>query len=475
MGIRTKFLLWYLGLLVIFYGTILILFLQIHDITKVSDDIVNTRYKVSSTLKQMVDNLLTMEENEKKYRLLKKREYLDFFIGAQKGFEANLSDVLRLEPDLVHKSLWQEIHGYHRALLKGGSVISEDGFLPAVSWIPEMITNEWIRKISEVRLEDQREVERELLGLYERGITAFRWGMLGLGASVLVGLLGIVLITYSINRPLLELRKGIKSILGGGLGQPIRIGTRDELGEVARAFNEMASRLAQEERMRSDFISMLSHEIRTPLTSIRESVNLIEEEITGPINDRQRRLLRIASEEMERLTGLLHHLMQVSRLEAGVLDLDPQPTDPYVLVESCIQRLAPMAEGSRITVRTQVNRDLPPVMGNGAQLQQVLLNLIGNAIKFSPADGEVEVRVERDDQGGVRFAVSDRGPGIPEQEQPLVFQKYYRVSGTRDQVDGLGLGLSISKHIIEAHGGAIWLESRVGEGSTFAFTLPEAS
>jgi signal transduction histidine kinase len=291
---------------------------------------------------------------------------------------------------------------------------------------------------------------------------------------VLVGLLGLVFLTYSINRPLRELRKGIKSVLAGGLKQPVRSGSRDELGEVARAFNEMASRLAEEERMRSDFISMLSHEIRTPLTSIRESVNLIREEITGPINDRQRRLLGIAGEEIERLTDLLRDLMQVSRLEAGMVDVNPRPTDPRAMVESCVRRLDPMTEGARARVSLHMSPHLPKIMGNEAQLQQVLVNLIGNAIKFSPPGGEVDVGVDLASiDGHVRFTVTDHGVGIPEKEQPLVFHKYYRVSG-RDQVDGMGLGLSISKHIIEAHGGAIWMESREGEGTTFVFTVPAA-
>ena len=122
-------------------------------------------------------------------------------------------------------------------------------------------------------------------------------------------------------RPLRELRRGIKSMSRSGLNDPIRIYSNDEFGELAGAFNDMAARLTEEERMRSDFISMLSHEIRTPLTSIRESVNLIAEEVMGDINEKQRRFLLIASHELERITTLLNHLMQISRLEAGAVEI----------------------------------------------------------------------------------------------------------------------------------------------------------
>ena len=133
------------------------------------------------------------------------------------------------------------------------------------------------------------------------------------------------------SRPVRELRRGIKSLSRSGLTEPIRIYSNDEFGELAGAFNDMAARLIEEERMRSDFISMLSHEIRTPLTSIRESVNLIVEEVMGNINEKQRRFLEIASKEIERITTLLNHLMQISRLEAGAVEIHPRPIDPLNL------------------------------------------------------------------------------------------------------------------------------------------------
>jgi signal transduction histidine kinase len=237
----------------------------------------------------------------------------------------------------------------------------------------------------------------------------------------------------------------------------------------------MAARLTEEERMRSDFISMLSHEIRTPLTSIRESVNLISEEVMGDINEKQRRFLLIASHELERITTLLNHLMQISRLEAGAVEIHPRSIDLDEFVQSTISRLIPAAEAKDISIGSEIDTTISGFYCDPDNMQQVLLNLIGNAIKFSPQGSDILVSVKRDESGkspNLVFSIRDHGQGIPEEEQALVFHKYYRASGTRDEVDGVGLGLSISKHIVETHGGEIGVRSKPGEGSTFSFTLP---
>ncbi len=199
------------------------------------------------------------------------------------------------------------------------------------------------------------------------------------------------------------------------------------------------------------------------------------EEVVGPINERQRRFLEIASAEITRISDLLSRLLQMSRLEAGLLKITKEPLDPNAFVTGTVRRMIPAAEAKSIDLETELPAVSPPIMGDYAHLQQVLMNLLGNAVKFSPPNSKVVVRVEPDRFDGelrLRFSVTDLGPGIPEDELDLVFHKYYRTSDVRDQVDGVGLGLSISKHIVEAHGGIIWVQSQVGQGSTFGFSLP---
>jgi signal transduction histidine kinase len=477
-GIMLKLFVWYFVLVSIFYGTILVLFIHIRQIMKISENVVNKNFKVSSASKKMIESLLWMEESQNKYDLLKKQDYKKYFISAQKEFEGNLVEILLLDTSGSDNDPWRTLYKDYLAQLPKSPEGVDEEEPSKTLWIPEVVLNDWIQRISKARSGNEQYIESEMRILNARGQMAVRLGILSLVVSVLVGLLGSVFLARSMNHPLRELRRGIRSIPQAGLSEPIRIASKDEFGELASAFNEMAARLKEEERMRSDFISMLSHEVRTPLTSIRESVNLIAEEVMGDINDRQRRFLDIASREIERICQLLNHLMQVSRLEAGAMKVLAVPVDPSTFVNSSIDRVAPAAEAKGIKIRTEMPQDISAIMGDPDHLQQVLLNLLGNAIKFSPSDTEVIVRVEPDLNGPVRmvrFSVCDSGAGIPEEELALVFHKYYRASGTRDHIDGVGLGLSISKHIVEAHGGRVWAESQVGRGSTFIFSIPAVS
>jgi len=475
-GITLKFFLWYFVLIFIFYGIIFAFFLHSKKIMEVSDDIVNKKYKISSYSKKLIENLLVMEENEKKYKVLKKEVYKEYVRSAQKEFEKNLFEILKIKSGTKDAILWEKLNENYQKTIAEDIMDPKGDETPKSFWIPEEVINEWIHKISMLRSEDEREVELAMRGLHQQGRISMRWGVVGFEVSIIAGLAGIILLGYYVNRPLRELLRGISSISRKGYGKPIRILSKDEFGELALAFNDMITRLKEEERMRSNFIAMLSHEIRTPLTSIQESVNLIQEELMGAVNNRQRRFLKIADLEIERIIDLLNHLLQVSRMEAGILKINSRPLDPSVLVDTSLQRLTPSSEAQKIKIQTEVPSDLPYVMGDLNHLQQVLLNFLGNAVKFSSFGGEVIVRVEpSEDQTGLLFSVSDNGPGIPEEQQPFVFRKYYQVSEGQDGIDGTGLGLSISKQIIEAHGGRIWLKSQPGHGSTFGFTLPLAS
>jgi signal transduction histidine kinase len=474
-GIILKLFFWYLATSLIFYGTIVILFVHIRELVKISEDIANRNYRISSASKKMIDSLLWMAENQKKYDLLKKEDYKEYFASAQKEYEANLFEVLWFGGGDVGETPWEELHRAYQAQFSPQPKDPGDPEHSDLPWLKEELINDWVAKIQKARAANEQQIESRMKSLNERGRTAVQWGFIGLTASLAIGLFGMIALSLAMSRPVRELRRGIKSLSRSGLTEPIRIYSNDEFGELAGAFNDMAARLIEEERMRSDFISMLSHEIRTPLTSIRESVNLIVEEVMGNINDKQRRFLEIASKEIERITTLLNHLMQISRLEAGAVEIHPRPINPSEFVQGAISRVIPAAEAKEITIEADTNSGIPEFLGDPENLQQVLLNLLGNAIKFSPQGSRILVTIKEGSSvrgSDIIFSVCDSGRGIPAEEQALVFHKYYRASGVRDEVDGVGLGLSISKYIVEAHGGEIVVRSTPGAGSTFSFSLP---
>jgi signal transduction histidine kinase len=162
----------------------------------------------------------------------------------------------------------------------------------------------------------------------------------------------------------------------------------------------------------------------------------------------------------------------VNRMESGRLTIDATPELPATLINDTIDMLRPLATGSTIRLESNIDEDLPPVLADPARIQQVLSNLVGNAVKFTPRDGRITVCAERID-GEVRFAVIDTGPGIPAEQLPHIFGRFWQAQSSDRR--GIGLGLAIAKGIVEAHNGRIWVESNVGLGSTFYFTLPAAA
>ena len=231
------------------------------------------------------------------------------------------------------------------------------------------------------------------------------------------------------------------------------------------------TRLRRLETVRRDFISNVSHELRTPLASLKALTETLQE---GALDDppaAQRFLGRIQT-EVDALTQMASELLELSRIESGQVPLTFQRTSPGRLLRASVERMKAQADRAEIRLRVEVPENLPEIQADPVRLEQVLVNLIHNALKFSPVNGEITLTVTPAGQM-VRFAVQDTGIGIPADDLPRIFERFYRVDRSRTG-GGTGLGLSIAKHLVEAHGGKIWAESREGEGSTFYFSIPTA-
>ncbi|MBJ6766105.1 response regulator [Myxococcaceae bacterium JPH2] len=225
------------------------------------------------------------------------------------------------------------------------------------------------------------------------------------------------------------------------------------------------------ERMKNEFISTVSHELRTPLTSIRGSLGLLEGGIMGELPTQALDMVRIARTNTERLIRLINDILDLEKMEAGKLELKLQVLDGSELVESTLAGLQGMADTARVTLRAEVEGS-PQVQGDRDRLIQVLTNLVSNAVKFSPAEASVEVRVVSEPGGRIRFSVTDHGPGIPPEQRGRLFGRFQQLDGsdTRSK-GGTGLGLAISQAIVEQHRGRIEVHSEVGQGSTFTFSM----
>ena len=229
------------------------------------------------------------------------------------------------------------------------------------------------------------------------------------------------------------------------------------------------TRVRRLETVRRDFISNLSHELRTPLASLKALTETLQD---GALDDppAARRFIDQIQIEVDALTQMVTELLELSRIESGRLSLDLKPIAPCDLLDSASRRMTLQAERANVDLRVECADDLPRVNIDLQRLEQVLVNLIHNAVKFTRSGGEIVLLAEAVD-GSVRFAVRDTGIGIPADDVPRIFERFYRVDKSRTG-SGTGLGLSIAKHIVEAHQGKIWAESREGQGSTFYFSIP---
>ena len=236
--------------------------------------------------------------------------------------------------------------------------------------------------------------------------------------------------------------------------------------EHARLFHQAE----QATRARDDVLAVVAHDLRNPLNTVTMAISLMLE--TTPIERtqerRQQEIVRRAADQMNRM---IQDLLEVKRMETGHLTIEAKPESADVLVSDTIEMLRPLASGSSIVMEANVDAELPPVLADAARIQQVLSNLVGNAVKFTPRQGRISVSANRLDRE-VRFAVIDTGPGIPPEQVPHIFGRFWQAKSSDRR--GIGLGLAIAKGIVEAHNGRIWVESQVGVGSTFYFTLPIA-
>ena len=226
------------------------------------------------------------------------------------------------------------------------------------------------------------------------------------------------------------------------------------------------------DRMKSEFIATVSHELRTPMTSIKGSLGLLLGGVTGPLTDEARELLQIAQNNSDRLIRLINDILDISRIEAGKMEIRRGPVSMADAVQRSVRELQGFADERQIRVTTVMPGNLPRVIADSDRLQQVLVNLLSNALKFSPPGSTVTVTAGHDPTE-VWVRVEDTGPGIPLEHREAIFDKFHRVdSASTRRTGGTGLGLAICRAIVTEHGGQIWVESEVGRGSAFTFTLP---
>ncbi|MHB8986640.1 MAG: sensor histidine kinase [Eubacteriales bacterium] len=289
----------------------------------------------------------------------------------------------------------------------------------------------------------------------------------GIAAAILAMLLGI-LISSRLTGPLRTLSAGARRLSARELSCRVPVLSKDEIGEVAASFNQMAESLERNEQLRRSLIADTAHELRTPLAILRGNLESLQEGVIQPSPE----MIMSLHDEVVRMTHLVNDLQDLSLAQAGELRLNRGAVKPGELVERISIPFSGEAANKDIHFQKSVAENLPDMVVDEDRIVQVLLNILGNALRYTPPGGTVELAVWQE-QDRIAFSVRDSGPGIDRKELGSVFERFYRTDKSRSRAGGgAGLGLAIAKGLIEAHGGKIWAESAPGEGSRFTFTIP---
>ena len=298
--------------------------------------------------------------------------------------------------------------------------------------------------------------------------------------SSLALLLGFVL-SWSLIGPIQRIDTRLAGIASGDFSQHVDVDNRDELGALGANVNRMndeLQRLYREleaaSRHKSEFLANMSHELRTPLNAILGFSQVLREEMFGEVNEKQKEYLDDILSSGNHLLSLINDVLDLSKVEAGQIELEVAPFSLRDALERGVVMVRERASKDGVRLALATEQEVDVVEGDERRIRQVIFNLLSNAVKFTPAGGSVDVSAAKVN-GEVRVAVADTGPGLAPEDHERIFEEFQQTETGIEQREGTGLGLALSKRFVELHGGRIWVDSELGKGSTFVFTLPAGS
>ncbi len=468
----------YLSIFLLVIAMSLYAIVRIGEFNEVTQSVLRTNNRIMEDAGKLSDTLLSLIRYERKFIITKDPAFHQQFVKLRSDFDRYLEELSSITAPSDTKDFIVQIrsaYGEYQALLS-----QELEQLRAGRNYPQQWYQEAKERVSDTILEDldqlkthvQKDTNGKIEGLYEAGTSARRMAIGMTAAFLILGMTLSFFINRSITRPISVLKKKTGEIARGLFKADLNLSSPPEIGELANAFNLMCQKLNELDRMKADFFSSVSHEFRTPLSTIKMGISLLQDEVEGPLTERQKSLLAILGQESNRLIELVNSLLDLSKMEAGMMVYQMEERNLLPLIEQAVQEIGPLVEAKKIHLETETAENLPLVKVDSERILQVLRNLLGNAVKFTPEGGQVKVRVQPMDRG-VAVSVSDTGPGIPPESLSTIFEKFQQVPSQSSRgPKGTGLGLAIANQIVTHHGGRIWAESEPGNGSTFVFVLP---
>lgn len=469
-----------LAIIAVMAGANLYALLQLRQLTELSTRQVSYHYPAIETGKRLLSSLESQGLSEKRFLAVHDGGFLRRFDDDAQEFRRMLRTLIEQESSEEGQRVLREAqHAYERYVVlfdaQAGRAL---GQAPRPS--PRYETERG------AAVDQTEDALQAYVDLHEARVTAgvSESQVRAVGAEAVMHQLVIATVllclalaaigSYSILRPLRRVQEHIQQIGQGKFGPSVDVAAPSDLRELVETVNWMGKKLQELDEMKADFLAHVSHELRSPLASIREGTQLLMDGIPGPVTGAQRETLQIMAESSRRLITMISSLLDLSKMEAGMMEYRFAAADLKRIAEGSVDKIRFLAEGKHL----QLVIEAPPgplvVPVDSGRIEQVLDNLLTNAIKFSPEGAAVVLAMETDktvDQ--VRVSVTDTGPGIAPDDLPHIFERFYqgRRQGSKT-VPGSGIGLALARRVVEAHGGHIWVESELGKGASFRFALP---
>jgi two-component system sensor histidine kinase GlrK len=453
------------------YGT-----LQLNRISRLIHQAANVDGESIRLAEDLSDRLTAMIGTEKKFWISGDLDFRRLFEKRQREFEGILGQLETLIPEPTLSGAGEELrHGsesYFQLFARRAETPKEAA--PAgYEEARDAILRELFRNLRQIAAVSDLARDEKIRSSAAISTNVIRVSLGFALLCVLVGLAVSFLTTRRIVRPIVVLQRKTREIADGHFETIAEMKAPPEIRGLADDFNSMCERLRELDTLKEDFVRHVSHELRTPLTAIREASGML---LDGTVDAPESRgqLLTIVQTECERLIVSVNRILDLSRMESRMMEYRFEAIDLVELAREALLKLTPIAHKKAISLSVDAGGDLPRVRADREQLLQLLENLVGNALKFTDTDGSVDIRIEAAPgrPRAVQVSVSDTGCGIAPEHLERIFDKFRRIESGKGTHRGTGLGLSIAKHIVTAHGGRIWVESRVGAGSTFHCTLP---
>jgi signal transduction histidine kinase len=494
MKITTRISLGYGLFLVVLVILVVYQVFTIHRIQSINRTVSGIDFQNTLVCLQAMRDLDLVEEHARKSFALADRDYLRLLQEYRKDFENSLMTLKNRANSSKEQAALGRLVNQWNDFNQHLTALQEQLPLGGTS-LPDILQEDLKSLNTEIRSVYQANLDG-MASKVEKSRSTGETAVLVLWVTTLVvfaiGILVSFLIYRSISKPLAHLTEGTRAIAEGKFFYRLDTTRDDEFAQLAKDFNSMTRRLDELDKLKKDFVSHVSHELKSPLASMRETIQLLLDEIPGPLNEKQKRFLDLNRQSGARLASMIGNLLDLSRTEAGVMEYELKSRDLIPLVRSAVEELEVQAQEKQIKMQSSFPETPVMVECDGDRIMQVMVNLLGNAIKFSPKASTVRVTVEvisampagipkfwlenlskneRKEPFGL-VMVGDSGPGIPDTDKEKIFEKFHQVKqGTKMPGQGAGLGLAICHSIALAHRGAIWMEDNPGGGSRFLFIL----